>query len=103
MDPALGLVSATQGVTAPPNVLPPIDSPAMKSALEVCGEIFPGSAVDIEVMSDPEDPARAWYCLTVKWAGGVRDYVDRTSRWYDRFETMHRNAILDFVISVVPV
>jgi hypothetical protein len=104
INPDLGLVSTTREVTSPPHVLTPADSPAMKFAIALCGEIFPGSAVDVEIMCDPEDPDdRSWYCLTVDWPGSIRDCIDRTSQWNHRFDAVHREAINDFVVSVTPI
>ena len=103
IDPTLALGQAIPAEVTPPRVLPAADSPAMQFAIEVCGEIFPGSPVDVEVMCDPEHPERTWYCLNVTWSGGVRDCIDRSSRWYDRFETRFGEFLPDFVISAIPV
>jgi hypothetical protein len=103
LDPTIALGQAMPADTTPPRILPAADSPAVKFAIEVCGEIFPGSPVDMEVMYNPEDPERTWYCLNVEWAGGVRDCIERSSLWYTRFETRYGEFLPDFVISATPV
>ncbi len=103
INPTIGLASATPAGMTPAHLLVPADSPAMKFAVALCGEIFPGAPVDVEILSDPDDPDRSWYCLTVEWAGGIRDCIDRSSQWYNRLDAAHREAINDFVVSVVPV
>ncbi|WP_425616445.1 hypothetical protein NA78x_000091 [Anatilimnocola sp. NA78] len=83
--------------------LPPIDSPAMKFAIQACGEVFPGAKFDVEVMNDPDELDYSFYCITVEWPGEVKDCVDRTKRWYNLFDSAHRELLPQFVISVVPV
>jgi hypothetical protein len=103
-DPSVGLTIAGQpDAAAAPRALVAVDSPAMKRAIALCNEIFPGAPVDVEVMSDPDEPDRSWYCLNVDWPGEVRDCVDRSSRWYDRFDAEYRELVPDFTISVTPV
>ena len=75
----------------------------MKFAIAACNELFPGVAVDVEVLSDPEDPAeRSWYCLNVMWPGDSRVCKERTLRWYDRMDANYRELVPDFVLSAIP-
>jgi hypothetical protein len=80
-----------------------IDSPAMKFAIAACNELFSGAPVDVEVVNDPEEPDRSWYCLNVMRPGDARDCIERTSRWYDRLDAVHREAVPYLVVSVIPV
>ncbi len=99
-----GLAAALkQADASKPRTLVALDSPAMKFALALCGEVFPNTPVDVEVLNDPEDPERSWYCLNIQWPGEPRDCIARSSCWYDRFDAVHREVIADFTLSVIPV
>lgn len=75
----------------------------MRFAVALCGEIFPGATANVELMNDPDEPARAWYCVTVLWPGAPRDCVDRSSRWNARFDAEYPELMADFTLSVIPV
>lgn len=102
-DPALGLSTTHQAGPPTPHTLVSADSPAMKFAIATCGEIFPGAPVEVQILTDPDDPERSWYCLNVPWSGEPRDCIDRSSRWYDRLDAEYREVISDFVILVTPI
>jgi hypothetical protein len=95
--------AAKQAEVSTPRAMVAIDSPAMKFAIATCGEIFPGAPVEVEILTDPDDPERSWYCLNVPWPGEPRDCIDRSSRWYDRLDAEYREVISDFVILVTPI
>ena len=101
--PPLALSAAGQPVEAPRRKLVAIDSPAMKFAIAACNELFPGASVEVETLTDPDDPDRSWYCLNVPWPGEPRDCINRSSRWYDRLDAEYREVISDFVILVAPI
>lgn len=79
-----------------------LDSPALTFALELCADVFPGSRTKVEVMTDPDDPGRAWRLITVYWSSSVREAIDQQSVWHNRFDERHPEAIHDISLFVVP-
>lgn len=80
----------------------PLDSPAMREALELCAEVFPSCRTKLEVLTDPDDPDRTWRLITVYWKSSVREAIDQQSVWHNRFDALHPEAIHDIGLFVVP-
>jgi hypothetical protein len=99
---SLDLPGAAGATEAAQRVLLPLDSPAMKVALELCAEVFPGSRTKLEVMTDPDDPSRSWRLITVYWKSAVRAAIDQQTVWHNRFDAVHPEAIHDISLFVVP-
>lgn len=79
-----------------------LDAPAMTAALALCAEVFPDSRTKLEVLTDPDDPARSWRLITVYWRSSVREAIDQQSIWHNRFDALHPEATHDISLFVVP-
>lgn len=65
------------------------DSEEMQCALNLCGELFPGSTAEVDVEFDPSEPHWKWYTVTVHWVGEVRDSIDRQMEWHEKLDQVH--------------
>lgn len=59
------------------------DSEEMQGGLRLCAELFPGSNTEVEVDCDPSEPQWKWYTFNVRWAGEIRDSIDRQMEWHN--------------------
>ena len=78
-----------------------MDSPAMKFALELCAEIFPGK-VSIEVASAPDDPGAQWCVLLVSCADETKTCLDREAEFGRRLNAAFPAESVDIRLAVIP-
>lgn len=68
------------------------DSAEMAYALQLCGELFPGSLTNVEWDSDPDDATGAWCVLVIDWSGKVEDSLRQQDIWHQRFAERYLEA-----------
>jgi hypothetical protein len=79
----------------------PIESPAVKFAMQRGAEVF-GGAVEIEVASAPDDPAAKWYAITVAASGSAKEIVDKQLLWASELDRQFPAEAPDIRLSVRP-